>query len=118
MFLIGMIVLAVFLMGVYFLKQNMIAGIVGGAALFVAGVQSYTMSSATWDTHYGFAIFAMFAGVLVVTYALVNWYRERPVPEEVELDEVTGEPIEPKDTKTTHNRGHRMIGSFNKEGKL
>lgn len=104
MFLIGLVLLAVGLMVAYFVKHHMIAGIVGGATLFVAGVQSYTMSSLTWDTHYGFAFFGMIAGVLIVVYALTMWYRERPVPEPVELDEVTGEPVGKDEQKTRRAR--------------
>jgi len=116
MFLIGLIVLAIGLLIAYFVKQNMIAGVVGGGALFVAGVQSYTMSSATWDTNYGFAFFAMISGVLVVVYVLTVWNRERPEPEEVEVDEVTGEP---KTTTVTKERKHKPgLSAFSKQGRV
>jgi len=113
MFLIGLIILAVILLAAYFIKHNMIAGVIGGGSLFVVGVHSYTMSTSTWDAHFGFAFFAMIAGALVVVYALTLWNRERPEPEAVETDEVTGEPIK---TDETQKPRRKRMSRFSKTG--
>lgn len=117
MFLIGLIVLAVVILAAYFVKHHVLAGVIGGGTLFVAGVQAYTMSSSTWDVYFGFAFLAMIAGVMVAVYALTAWNRERPEPEDIDTDEVTGEP-KVESEKVTHKRGRGLISRFKDTGEL